>query len=60
METTVYWRSIIMADGGLFATATNSMDPFVGNLAMAGRDTLYSNNIKETQYQGIVVIVIVW
>jgi hypothetical protein len=50
METTVYWRSIIMADGGLFATATNSMYPFVGNLAMAGRDTLYSNNIKETQY----------
>jgi hypothetical protein len=39
-----------MADGGLLATATNSMYPFAGILAMAGMDTLYSKNIKETQY----------
>ena len=38
-----------MADGGPFATDTNIMNPFVGNLATAGRHTLYSNYIKETQ-----------
>ena len=38
-----------MADGGLFATATKIMIPFVGNLAMAGRHTLYSNYINETK-----------
>jgi hypothetical protein len=43
-----------MADGGLFATATNSMYPFAGNLAMAGRDTLYSNNPIDRSFHMLV------